>query len=254
MARSATSAGDDEENTDHKAGLEEARALPETVLFERLAITDYRTAGFIPTEVLVAMFRSAHLAGSRNHTERMAGILTARMSRLAKKTLGPYSGARQRFTNLDEAVCDLVSYVWEIMLDNPKRAVHAERRFGQFFRRQAIDFMRAASAAKRDKVTTFTDELGDAIDDDGRLPEEVLGISDENDIDPAEWVEYKQVVQHANLTEDEQKAAILYFAFGFPLESNKPNQSSISQLMGKTQRTIHNYLKSAREKLRSAMK
>jgi DNA-directed RNA polymerase specialized sigma24 family protein len=184
----------------------------------------------------------------------MAGILVARMSRYAKKALRPYSGTRQRFPDLEEAACDLVSHVWEIILGNPKGTVHAERRFGQFFHRQTIDFLRRSFAAKRIKVQTFTEKLGDVIDDEGRLPEEILSISEDVGMDPADWLEYKQLMEHANLTENEREAVVLRFGLGLPLESKRSGQSSISKHMGKTPRTIHSYLKSAQGKLRSAMK
>jgi hypothetical protein len=250
MQKSATNVKDDDENTGHGACLAEAQTLRDGELYDRLA-RNHSEGGFIPTEVVVTMFKDARQSGQANRAEKLAGVLTARMTRYAMKWFG---SRRKRFPNTELAARELVSDVWQLLIEKPKRAIHAERRFGQFFQRQAIDFMKKASALKRANVATFTDELGDTTSDEDRSPEEILDHSDKDAMGPAKWLEYKQFLEQVDFTEEEHHAFILHFALGLPLESKNPDQPSVSKQMGKTPRMIHNYLKSAKQKLRSAAK
>lgn len=242
--------------TGHEAKLAEAQALSETELLERLTIFDYQQVGFIPTEVVVTMFKSAHFAAQRTRASQFAGMLTNRMTRYAMSELKNYSGTSSSwFPDLEEAAVELVSRVWAVLLGKPKRAAHAERRFGQFFNRQAIDFRRWASADKRTKLKTFTDLLGEE-DDDDKLPEEALTKRENDSLDPTEWVDLKRrgdafSAALGMLNDNELQAVTLCFELGLPVESIK-NKPSVSKQMGKTPRMIRNYIASAREKLRSA--
>lgn len=125
-------------------------ALDDRALLARLARTDWEHDPlFIPDEQVFRMFGRAREAGSTSRVGMLSRVLSRRLLSLAKGFAvrsGIYPGNIGR---LDQAAEELSQYVWECLVTRPGDAAHAEKLFGQLFKRRALDFQRRLLAKKR---------------------------------------------------------------------------------------------------------
>ena len=125
-------------------------ALDDRALLARLARTDWEHDPlFIPDEQVFRMFRRARDAENTSRAGILSRVLSRRMLGLAKGFAvrsGIYPG---NIGNIDQAAEELSQYVWECLVTRPGDAAHAEKLFGQFFKRRALDFQRRLLAKKR---------------------------------------------------------------------------------------------------------
>jgi hypothetical protein len=186
------------------------------------------------------------------------------MDKLARAYLYRYFGPKNLFPDLDEAVQDLVVRVFEILLGKPSGAIHAERRFGQFFKRRVCDFLTYHNARKREPAAPFS-ELGGEREDGTEIDlEDSIEALQDWENDPVDLVADRQQQQcfrdarqrlHDNgiLTEMEFRALVLRFDYDLPLES-KHGGPCVAGLLKKTPRMVHNYLVSGLAKFEGEFK
>ncbi|OOW83419.1 hypothetical protein Xvtw_16500 [Xanthomonas campestris pv. vitiswoodrowii] len=88
--------------------------------------------------------------------------------------------------NLNQAAEEISQFVWECLITRPKDAAHAEKYFGQLFKRRAIDFQRALLAKKRkcqdslDVMDQVPEDAPDAWTDPAPNPEDILASKQEH--------------------------------------------------------------------------
>lgn len=146
--------------------------LADPDLVERLRCVDWNDPLFVSEERLVQLFLAARTAGHTARVGLCSSELSQRLLRRAmafakKNTLVP-----QHFSDYDEAAHDLAGYVWERLLSGTN-AEFAARRFGVFFEKKSISFLRALLAQCRQRMDSLEEwhqgEHGDADEDDDAL-------------------------------------------------------------------------------------
>ena len=241
----------------HEQSLEAVRALPLDVQLERLDIHYFKHHEFIATEVMVTLFRDARVDGKEHLAKEYALKLSDRITHLAWHKLFPLT-QKGLVKDLDSDSEDLAMDVLCAILkelDKPENS-YVLRRFGQFFDRRFIDYIRHLNTDKRKMVLSYSEVL--PVNEDGEQipPEEHLSeLADdsENICDEAAHVETLQYYQSI-LTENEFRVYYYHYELHIPIESIKDDSPSISKMMGKTARTIQTYKKSALEKIKGDSK
>lgn len=228
------------------------QALDDQLLRSRLVRRDWENdPQFIPDEQVLRLFRSAEAAD--DHTR--IGLLS---SELGQRILGHAKGFAYRsgiyrsFGSLDQAAEELSQYVWECLIKRLGDATHAERRFGQLFKRRALDFQRRLLAKKRSRQVSLDDmahaTADDADDEDPDLTaRKVLALRQENA--PLDAIETKQRAAQAAatlqevLTKNEYSTFVMLF-----VEDMKVME--VAAALRVSEKSINNYKNAALKKVR----
>jgi len=243
--------------TGHEAKLAEARALPPDVLLTRLRVTGHTSPDFFDTEVLVTLCREARESGNRSRYVELSAILAERLLKYAQRYVERKLYWKPEHEHIDLKQ-DLATKVWEL-LDDPSKAksnAFAERRFGPYFKRRAIDFSRSLKGDENIKRKTRTLTEGDEGDDGQKPVPAALRDYESDPLALFELEESSALLDEAIdtvLTEDEREAVNLRFRLGLPVESDDKGVQTVCSQMGVTSRTVRNYLKSAYEKLKKEL-
>jgi hypothetical protein len=134
--------------------LQEPDSVVETLsdadLRTRLGRTDWKNdPAFVPDEQVFRLFQRALAAGNKVREGVLINVLSRRILSHAKafiKRSGIYPSI---IGDLDQAAEELSQYVWECLITRPGDVAHAEKRFGQLFKRRALDFQTRLLAKKR---------------------------------------------------------------------------------------------------------
>lgn len=217
-------------------------ALPTAALHARLALADWEhDAEFIPHEQVYRLFRRAKEGGDRARAGQFSAALCKRLLGLAKGFAvrsGIYPG---NIDNLDQAAEEISQFVWECLVTRPKDAAHAEKYFGQLFKRRALDFQRTLLAKKR--------KCQDSLDALDQVSEDVSNSSSNPDPTPEEALATKQ--EHAQiamrlqaiLTKKELSTYVMLYV-------EEMQVKDIAASLGVTPRAVNNYKNAALGKIR----
>ncbi len=228
-------------------------ALDDRSLHARLARKDWKHDSlFVPDEQLFRMFRRARDAGNAGRVGIFSGVLSRRLLSLAKGFAvrsGIYPGS---ISNLDQAAEELSQYVWECLITRKSDMAHAEKLFGQLFKRRALDFQRRLLAKKRNCQDSLDAMDRSADDDDPDKAVRVVSALRQTET-PADAFSTKE--EHAQavarlqaiLTKQEHFVYTMLYVDEMPVKD-------IAAALGVTPRTINTYKNAALEKVRKEFK
>ena len=228
-------------------------AFEDRSLRARLASTDWkRDSQYISTEQVFRLFGRARTAGSHSRIGLLSTALSRRLLILAKAFAvrsGIYPG---NIGDLNQAAEEISQFVWECLITRPGDAAHAEKLFGQLFKRRALDFQRGLMAKKR-KYQESLDALEHAPDDEDpeRTVRQITALRQNST--PADALEAKQ--EHALmatrlqsiLTKEEHYVYVM-------LHVDEMKVQDIATALGVTPRTVNNYKNSALDKVQKEFK
>lgn len=228
-------------------------ALDDRSLLARLARKDWEGDPlFVPDQQVFRLFRRARDAGNTGRIGLLSRVLSRRLLSLAKGFAvrsGIYPG---NIGNLDQAAEELSQYVWECLVTRPGDAAHAERLFGQLFKRRALDFQRRLLTKKRNRQDSLDAMDQSAEDDDPERTVRTVSALRQAET-PAHALESKQ--EHARavarlqtiLTKEEHFVYTMLYVEEMLVKD-------IASALGVTPRTINTYKNSALEKVRKEFK
>lgn len=228
-------------------------ALDESSLRTRLARTDWEHDSlYVSNEQVFRLFGRARATGDKRRIGVLSRVLSRRLLGLSKAFAlrsGIYPG---NIGNLDQAAEELAQYVWECLVTRHGDAAHAEKLFGQLFKRRALDFQRRLLAKKRNCQDSL-DAMEFSPDDDD--PEKTIRIVTalRQEATPENAIEIKQ--RHAQvaarlqaiLTKEEHFVYVMLFVDEMPVKD-------IASALGVTPRTVNNYKNAALEKVQKEFK
>lgn len=228
-------------------------ALDDRALLARLARRDWEHDPlFIPDEQVFRMFGRARGAGNASRVGMLSRVLSRRLLSLAKGFAvrsGIYPG---NIGNLDQAAEELSQYVWECLVARPGDAAHAEKLFGQLFKRRAYDFQRRLLAKKRN----FQDSLdamdrSDEDDDPDKTIRKVSALRQHatpaDAIAARQWHAQVAARLQAVLTKQEHYVYTMLFVENMPVKD-------IAAALGVTPRTVNTYKNTALGKVEEMRK
>ncbi len=227
--------------------------LPDPDLRARLLCSDWENnPEFISNEQVFRLFQRAREIGNKTRVGLTSRILSQRLFSLAKGFAvrsGIFPG---NIENLDDAAEQISHFILECLIANPKDAAHAEKYFGQLFKRRALDFQRRLLAKKR-KCQTSLDAMAHCIDDEDneKTAREVSALR--LDTTPYDVIATRE--EHAEiaaklqaiLTKNEHSVYVM-------LNVEEMQVKVVATALGVTPRTINNYKNSAIEKIQKEFK
>ncbi|MBS0466241.1 MAG: response regulator transcription factor [Proteobacteria bacterium] len=222
--------------------------LDDRSLLVRLARTDWQNDPlFIPDEQVFRMFRRARAAGNESRVGMLSRVLSRRLLNLAKGFAvrsGIYPGS---IGNLDQAAEELSQYVWECLVTRPGDATHAEKLFGQLFKRRALDFQRRLLAKKRNLQDSLDAmDRSDEDDDPDKTIRKVSALR--QPATPADALATKE--EHAQVVARLQALLTKQELFVYTmLYVEEMRVKDIATALGVTPRTVNTYKNTALEKV-----
>lgn len=228
-------------------------SLDDRSLRTRLARTDWkRDSQYVSTEQVFRLFGRARATENRGRMGLLSAVLSRRLLVLAKAFAiksGIYPG---NIGDLIQAAEEISQFVWECLVTRPGDAAHAEKLFGQLFKRRALDFQRGLMAKKR-KYQVSLDAMEHAPDDEA--PEKTIRqiTALRQDSTPADALEAKQEYAltaarlQSILTREEHSVYVMLHVDEMPVQD-------IATALGVTTRTINNYKNRALDKVQKEFK
>ena len=200
-----------------------------TALRERLALVDRRSPDYLKSECLMHLIRQAQRKRDDATVNALLPVLLSRCEAILRNKINPKAvpGAEQlREDILQQFVLDLVEDSTE---DKPDEITYYECNFNHAFRSLRIDMIRKQGPNHR--------QLPNERGEDDSVPSSVIpSIAD---------VQLEQVISKdllSKLSPNERKALILCHQLEY-------TQVEAAKLCNVDDRTIRNWLKSAKEKL-----
>lgn len=228
-------------------------ALDDRSLLTRLTRTDWEHDPlFISDEQVFRMFRRARDAGNESRLGMLSRVLSRRLLSLAKGFAvrsGIYPGS---IGNLDQAAEELSQYVWECLVTRPGDAAHAEKLFGQLFKRRALDFQRRLLAKKRNLQDSLDAmDRSDEDDDPDKTIRKVSALR--QPATPADALatkeEHAQVVARLQALLTKQELIVYTMLY-----VEEMLVKDIATALGVTPRTVNTYKNSALDKVEKMRK
>jgi len=228
-------------------------ALDDRALLARLARRDWEHDPlFIPDEQVFRMFGRARGAGNASRVGMLSRVLSRRLLSLAKGFAvrsGIYPG---NIGNLDQAAEELSQYVWECLVARPGDAAHAEKLFGQLFKRRAYDFQRRLLAKKRNLQDSLDAmDRTDEDDDPDKIIRKVSALRQHatpaDAIAARQWHAQVAARLQAVLTKQEHYVYTMLFVENMPVKD-------IAAALGVTPRTVNTYKNTALGKVEEMRK
>lgn len=216
-------------------------ALPNVELNHRLARTDYANdPKYVSTEQLWRLWQGARA----EHDEKRVGMFTGHLNRrillLARPIIGrlPVSSAEKSTVRRE-----LAQFIWTCLITRAGDAAHAQKRFGQLFKRRAIDFQNQHFAKKR------TGESLDATREGEEGPEPVLEPEALRCAETPESIfstkqEYADAVLRLRKILSSQELFVFMM-----LNVQEMAVKDIAKALGVTPRTVNNYKNEAQQKI-----
>lgn len=227
--------------------------LDDLSLLIRLARKDWHNDPlFIPNEQIFRMFRRARAAGNKSRVGMLSRVLSQRLLTLAKSFAvrsGVYPGI---IGNLDQAAEELSQYVWECLVARPSDAAHAEKLFGQLFKRRALDFQRRLLAKKRNLQDSL--DAMDCSDEDDDPDKTIRMVSAlRQPATPADALatkeEHAQVVARLQTLLTKQELSVYTMLY-----VEEMRVKDIATALGVTPRTVNTYKNTALGKVEEMRK
>jgi len=170
-------------------------ALDDSALFDRIGRPEWGTDPLrVSSEQVFRLFKRAREAGNSGRTNKLSEVLTRRLLRLGK-AFARRSGMWPELNgDLDDAAADIAQYVWDRLLHHPKDAAHAEKYFGQLFRRRASDahFAELTQVRERQRPEGDVDQSLEDVSGPGETVAVVMGLR--HDLSATEEMEAKAEV------------------------------------------------------------
>lgn len=227
-------------------------ALDVRDILARLARTDWNDPLYIPDEQVFRMFGRARIERDEARVGMLSRVLSRRLLSLAKGFAvrsGIYPGI---IGNLDQAAEELSQFVWDCLVKRPGDASHAEKRFGQLFKRRATDFQRRLLAKKRNlQVSVDAMDATEEDDDPDRTIRMVSALRQPET--PAEVLATKQ--EHAQVVARLQTVLTKqeFFVYTMLFVDEMPVKDIATALKVST-RTINTYKNAALSKVEEMRK
>lgn len=231
----------------------DVEALSDPDLRARLARTDWNhDLEFVPDEQVFRLFRRAREVDDKARIGLLSRFLSYRMLKLAKGFVARSGIYPSVIGNLDEAAEELSQYVWECLVTRPGDAAHAEKLFGQLFKRRALDFQRRLLSKKR-KLQDSLDAMDNVADDSDpeKTIRKVAGLR--QDETPQDVLEKRQAYVEAAarlqtiLTKKEHMVFVMLFVQEMQVQE-------VAAALGVSPRMVNNYKNAALEKTRKEFK
>ena len=222
------------------AQIVEALQLNEKTLLQRLAIRDHSSKEFFQEECLVYLIRENH---ALNNDKMVSGIFKALMDRCVgliyrlTETLG-----KEREDVYHDILTKLVEKILNLDSD-----------IGDFYQVRfwvGLKKLIITEKAKKMSSTNREKELARSIQLDLKIERKTCAsFQFDNGASQEKLTICKDAI---NVLEDPYKSVfLLYHYVGMPIDSNKPNQDTLSKRFGKTSRTIRTWLRDAEEMIKS---
>lgn len=231
----------------------DVEALPDPGLRARLARTDWeRDPEFVPDEQVFRLFRRAREVGDKGRMGLLSRTLSQRLLKLAKGFAVRSGIVPGILGDLDQAAAELSQYVWECLVTRPGDAAHAEKLFGQLFKRRALDFQRRLLSKKR-KLQDSLDAMDNAPGDDDpeKTVREVVGLR--QDATPFDTLERRQTYAEVAarlqtiLTKKEHATFVMLFV-------DEMQVKEVAAALGVSTRMVNSYKNAALGKTRKEFK
>lgn len=228
------------------AQIERALGLSTDNLLEHARMSDSCSPLYLQEESLVYLIRHFRRGGHEALVNDLSEVLYGRTAKWAKSRLRVLSP-----DNLEDGIHNVISGVFEKILDlDSDRGDFFQVKFWLALKRITISTYKsekkqyekdveteAATASlprdDDDEPVNCTDNPWEAIPDQQLLPEQKVLVSE----------------GISSVSEPYQTAYILHNLMRFQVESLDPNEPTVSTMLGKTSRTIRNWLAKAEEQL-----
>lgn len=172
--------------------IDELKGLSNAELRARLARAEWQNdVLYISDEKAFTLLRLAREAGDKSRigiiTEALSARIFAKAAGFARRS-GIVPGL---VGDLSDAAAELGSYIWDKVLGSSADAKHAEKAFGQLFKRRAIDFQRHVLSKKRAMQESLDamDRIEDG-EDPGTAEKSMINLRD--DWKPEDSLQQKQ--------------------------------------------------------------
>jgi DNA-directed RNA polymerase specialized sigma24 family protein len=218
--------------------------LGEAARRERLAVADRNDSGFVREEALVYLLREHARRGEDAAAWDAVDLLAQRITGHVRRELGRW---RLSPEDRDECTRDLFLALCEALFDTGPDGEFWEVRFWVCLDRRLWNLAQKRQQAV-DKELRQADRGGNDGEERGDSDDPLARLAD-TDLGPERRAELGEALRL--LTENERLATYLCIVEGWPEESEKPDQPSAARALGVTGRTIRNYLRSAKAKLRA---
>lgn len=226
--------------------------LPIVELRRRLAFEDWKDEiNHIKNEVVFSLFRLARQAGDKHKIGVLSESLSRRILARARGFVVESHIFPGLIGDLDDAASELTQFVWGKLLNSESDAIHAERAFGQLFKRRAIDFQRSLLSKKRTQQSSL-DALDQSGEDEDAEGAERAVTSLQEAISPEDILIQKQEldrfrsVMHTVLTPVELATIEFLYDLNMPVKD-------VAKALGKDPKSIFNYKTKAFEKLKKEL-
>lgn len=227
-----------------------AEAIDGRALRARLARRDRRNDPlFIPDEQVFSQFR---VARANNDKARLGLLAEALNERLLERSRTFALKMRMVPGLIDDprrAALEIASCIWEHLLASASDAAHAEKAFGQLFKRRAIDFFKGLLAKKRKLQSSLDAE--DYQDDEVPATDGLDELKDFNtpDLLAARQQEFERVNSRLLeiLTQKEYTTYTLLYVDNWQVQE-------VAAALGVTVKSVNNYKRSALEKINKEFK
>lgn len=223
-----------------------ALALSQQVLTDLLNQTQPDDATYLKEETLVYLIRTYHKAYQHEMTQALWEALYRRCVKMIRSKIPRYD---ERSEQAEQEV--LAQLFGQIVHPEGQQGDFLQVRFWPGFRALVITVARALiNDLEKDRLLNPLSSLpGHELEQAEDEPEErepgtavpTFGL-------PGEIPTERQVVINEALRKlpiHVQKAFILHYFIGYPIESDNPDEKTVGMLLGKSPRTIHNWLDKA---------
>jgi DNA-directed RNA polymerase specialized sigma24 family protein len=228
-----------------EAQIEEALNLQPEELLEKASAGNTRDGAYLKEETLVYLIREHHRKGERRLVEGLAEALLSRSTPYIRGKLRTLGADR-----LEDAESEVVEMLFTRILDfESDRGDFFQVRYWAFLNRLLADeFRKQVGQLKKVKDDVAPDWIhGSEPSDDGEAGSHYVPPAHAGGLRQDQQVLLKEAL--GALDEPYRTLVVLRYYDGWPVESNDPEELTISKHFNKTPRTIRNWLAAADERL-----
>jgi DNA-directed RNA polymerase specialized sigma24 family protein len=220
-------------------------ALDDRGLRARLARKDWRSDPlFITDEQVFSQFRFARAKDDKARLGLLTEALNERLLEHSRKFALKMRMVPSLIDDPRRAALEITSCIWEHLLASASDAAHAEKAFGQFFKRRALDFFKGLLAKKR--------KLQSSLDTDDDENDDVLATDDLDELKdfntPDLLTARKQEFERANSRLLEILSQNEYATFTL-LNVDNWQVQEVAAALGVTVKSVNIYKRSALAKI-----
>jgi len=220
-------------------------ALDDRGLRARLARKDWQSDPlFITDEQVFSQFRFARAKDDKARLGLLTEALNERLLEHSRKFALKMRMVPSLIDDPRRAALEIASCIWEHLLASASDAAHAEKAFGQFFKRRALDFFKGLLAKKRKLQSSL--DTDDDEDDDVLATDDLDELKDFNT--PDLLTARKQEFERANSRLLEILSQKEYATFTL-LNVDNWQVQEVAAALGVTVKSVNNYKRSALAKI-----